>query len=290
NWFAIFEFNNDHNHSCAQDKHKYLIDRHIPVVYKLMADLNEDCGIPARASYDTIKKAVGGAENLGFTHTDLKNHIRTRRTRAIENGDVSVLLNHLSSESNSKPGYFYEMQVDCEDQIASIFWADGQMRMDYQYFGDCISFDTIYRTNRTCRPLAIFVGKNQHHHLVIFGAALLYDETSATFEWLFSTFKKCMNDNEPTTIFTDQRAAIKAGITSVFPNTFHGLCTFHILQYARPNLRTLCTPKFRSMLRYVMYNIETEEEFEEGWKEIITTCFANRGPRGHKWLEKLYNI
>ncbi|CAN1787550.1 hypothetical protein LINPERHAP1_LOCUS17697, partial [Linum perenne] len=47
NWFAIFEFNNDHNHSCAQDKHKYLIDRHIPVVYKLMADLNEDCGIPA---------------------------------------------------------------------------------------------------------------------------------------------------------------------------------------------------------------------------------------------------
>ncbi|CAN1273278.1 Protein FAR1-RELATED SEQUENCE 5, partial [Linum perenne] len=151
--FAIFEFNNDHNHSCAQDKHKYLIDRHIPVVYKLMADLNEDCGIPARGSYDTMKKAVGGAENLGFTHTDLKNHIQTRRTRAIENGDVSVLLNHFSSESNSKPGYFYEMQVDCEDQIASIFWVDGQMRMDYQYFGDCISFDTTYRTNRTCRPL-----------------------------------------------------------------------------------------------------------------------------------------
>ncbi|CAN1241792.1 Protein FAR1-RELATED SEQUENCE 5 [Linum perenne] len=118
-----------------------------------MADLNEDCGIPARASYDTMKKAVGGVENLGFTHTDLKNHIRTRRTRAIGNNDVSVLLNHFSSESNSKPGYFYEMQVDCEDQIASIFWADGQMRMDYQYFGDCISFDTTYRTNRTCRPL-----------------------------------------------------------------------------------------------------------------------------------------
>ncbi|CAN1170276.1 hypothetical protein LINPERPRIM_LOCUS305 [Linum perenne] len=66
-----------------------------------MADLNEDCGIPARASYDTMKKAVGGAENLGFTHTDLKNHIRTRRTRAIENGDVSVLLNHFSSEQTA---------------------------------------------------------------------------------------------------------------------------------------------------------------------------------------------
>ncbi|CAN1320003.1 hypothetical protein LINPERPRIM_LOCUS31514 [Linum perenne] len=76
-----------------------------------MADLNQDCGIPARASYDTMKKAVGGAENLGFTHTDLKNHIRTRRTRAIENSDVSVLLNHFSSESNSKPGYFYECKL-----------------------------------------------------------------------------------------------------------------------------------------------------------------------------------
>ncbi|CAN1775064.1 Protein FAR1-RELATED SEQUENCE 5 [Linum perenne] len=129
------------------------MNRHINVVYKLMADLNPDCGIPARASYDTMKKVVGGAENLGFTLTDLKNHIRTRRTHGIDKGDVSVLLNHFSSESNSKPGSVYEMQVDCEDQIASIFWANGQMRMDYQYFGDCINFNTTYRTNRTCLPL-----------------------------------------------------------------------------------------------------------------------------------------
>ncbi|CAN1262657.1 Protein FAR1-RELATED SEQUENCE 5 [Linum perenne] len=164
------------------------------------------------------------------------------------------------------------------------------MRKDFKYFGDSISFDTTYRTNNTARPLAIFVGKNNHHQLIVFGAALLYDETIPTFEWLFNTFSRCMDNEKPSCIFTDQCAAIKAAVRSVFPNTFHGLCTFHLLQNAHKNLGTLATPKFRDCLRYIMYNIETEAEFEHEWKNMIATHFPGKGPNGHKWLDTLYTI
>ena len=38
----------------------------------------------------------------------------------------------------------------------------------------------------------MFVGVNHHKQTIIFGVALLYDETFETFMWLFDSFKKVM--------------------------------------------------------------------------------------------------
>jgi zinc finger SWIM domain-containing protein 3 len=51
------------------------------------------------------------------------------------------------------------------------------MIVDYELFGDVVFFDTTYRTSKEYRPLAMFVGFNHHREVVIFRAALLYDET-----------------------------------------------------------------------------------------------------------------
>ena len=44
------------------------------------------------------------------------------------------------------------------------------------------------KKNKEGRPFALFVGVNHHKQTIIFGAALLYDETSETFMWLFDSF------------------------------------------------------------------------------------------------------
>lgn len=67
--------------------------------------------------------------------------------------------------------------------MTNIFWADAKMRVDYTNFGDVVSFDTTYQKNNEGRPIAIFVGVNNHKQTSVFGVALLYDETSLTFEW-----------------------------------------------------------------------------------------------------------
>jgi len=71
---------------------------------------------------------------------------------------------------------------------------------------------------------------------VIFGAALLYDETTASFQWLFETFLKTMCAKKPKTIFTDQDRQMAKASSIVMPETFHGLCIWHIMQNAMKHL------------------------------------------------------
>ncbi|CAN1320448.1 Protein FAR1-RELATED SEQUENCE 5 [Linum perenne] len=115
-----------------------------------------------------MRKTAGGTKQLGFLHTDLKNYIWEKRTRDMQGGDVTVIANHFCKKQNENDGFFFDKELDSDENIASIFWSDATMRKDFKYFGDLISFDTTYRTNNTSRPLAIFVGKNNHHQLIVF--------------------------------------------------------------------------------------------------------------------------
>lgn len=56
------------------------------------------------------------------------------------------------------------------------------MLIDYKYFSDVMSFDITYWTNKDNRPLALFYGFNLYGKVVVFGAALLYDETIDSFK------------------------------------------------------------------------------------------------------------
>ena len=40
------------------------------------------------------------------------------------------------------PSFFHAIQLDTEEQITNIFWADAQMILEYGQFGDVVSFDT----------------------------------------------------------------------------------------------------------------------------------------------------
>jgi hypothetical protein len=62
------------------------------------------------------------------------------------------------------------------------------MIVDYAHFGDVITFDTTFGTNKEYRPFGVFVGFNQFKETVVFGAALMYDETFESFKWLFNAF------------------------------------------------------------------------------------------------------
>ena len=87
---------------------------------------------------------------------------------------------------------------------------------DYAYFGDVVSFDTTFGTNKESRPFGVFVGFNHFRKTVVFGAVLMYDETFESFKWLFETFLKAHNGNQPKTIYTDQDAAMGKAVKEVF--------------------------------------------------------------------------
>jgi zinc finger SWIM domain-containing protein 3 len=110
------------------------------------------------------------------------------------------------------------------------------MIIDYALFGDVITFDTTYSTNKEYMPLGVFVGFNHFREIVVFGAALLYDETEDSFKWLFETFLSAHNQKHPKKNFTDQAAAMGNAIDKVFVDTIHGLCYWHMGQNAVKHL------------------------------------------------------
>lgn len=121
----------------------------------------------------------------------------------------------------TNPSFQYVVQLDNVKQITNIFWADARMIIDYSNFGDVVTFDTTYGTNKELRPLGVFIGFNHHRGLMVFGDALLYDETAESFKWLFERFLVAHIGKRPKTIFTDQDLAMAKTLSEVMPNTYN---------------------------------------------------------------------
>ncbi|KAH6792777.1 hypothetical protein C2S52_003254 [Perilla frutescens var. hirtella] len=163
-----------------------------------------------------------------------------------------------------------------------------QMRTDYSHFGDVVSFDTTYRKNNEGRPIALFVGVNHHKQTVIFGVALLYDETSLTFEWLFDTFTIAMREKKPTTILTDQDAAMAKALSSTWPETHHRLCIWHIYQNAAIHLSGVFSQfkDFAKDFGACVYDFEEEEEFIDAWNNMLSKYAL----ADNAWLRRLFGL
>lgn len=118
------------------------------------------------------------------------------------------------------------------------------------------------------------------------GAALLYDESMASFEWLFGAFLRCMNNKAPQTIFTDQCTSFPGAIKAALPSTYHALCTWHLLQTASRNLGPLLAEVDIETLMFAVYS---EDEFNTAWALMKERCFPGDRPLPN-WLEKAYGI
>ena len=89
---------------------------------------------------------------------------------------------------------------------------------------------------------APIVGINGHGRTIVFGWALLQDETSDTFEWLFQNFMEVMQWKKPRIILTDQYAGMKAAIPKVFPDARHRFYLWHIFKNVRENMSAFMVP------------------------------------------------
>ncbi|GAA0154575.1 hypothetical protein LIER_37916 [Lithospermum erythrorhizon] len=142
--------------------------------------------------------------------------------------------------------FLFDIELDDERRIQSVFWADAVMISDYAKFADFVSFDTTYRTNDMARPLGIFVCFNHHKCMTILGAELMHEKTGKPFKWLFESFLKSMNHKFPKTLMTDQAPTITLAIRDVFPGVFHALCSWHINQNAKKHLGSKAKSQFQT--------------------------------------------
>ncbi|XP_038701861.1 protein FAR1-RELATED SEQUENCE 4-like [Tripterygium wilfordii] len=142
----------------------------------------------------------------------------------------------------------------------------------YHEFGDVVTFDTTYLTNKYDMPFAPFIDVNHHRHSILLGCGLISSEDTETFVWLFRTWLACMGDIAPHGIITDQVRAMKNVTEIVFPNTRHKLCLWHIMKKVPEKFGSLGEyESIKRMLAESVYNSHSIEKFESGKKKVMFT-------------------
>ncbi|XP_020271447.1 protein FAR1-RELATED SEQUENCE 4-like [Asparagus officinalis] len=176
-------------------------NRRISAHVRHQINLNDQAGIKINKKFSSLVHDAGGYENLLRDEKACRNLV-----------DESRRL-HLS-----------------EDHLKNVFWADCRSREDYKEFGEVITFDTTYLTNKYDMPFAPFVAVNHHGQLILLGCGLISKEDTKTFIWLFTKWVECMDGCVRQGIITNQARAMKNAIEIVFPNTRHRWCLWHIMK------------------------------------------------------------
>lgn len=208
------------------------------------------------------------------------------RQRTLGNGGQHVL-DYLKRMQAENPAFFYAIQGDSEHSMGNIFWADATSRMNYNYFGDAVRFDSSYRTNRFRVPFAAFTGLNHHGQPVLFGCALLVNESESSFIWLFQTWLLAMSGHHPVSITTDPDRLIQVAVAQVLPETRHRFCKWSILQETQDKLGHVYQshPTFEIEFKKCINETETIEEFESCWETLLVRYYI----MDNEWLQSMYN-
>jgi hypothetical protein len=127
---------------------------------------------------------------------------KAAQAREDQLNDVAKLVSFFTRCKQENPQFYCDYQLDKAGKIVSIFWSYASMQWEYADFGDAVTFDTTHKTNLYQKPLALFVGAHHHLQCTVFGIALLGDEITETFQWVFNTFKTCMGGKAPKCILT----------------------------------------------------------------------------------------
>ncbi|XP_077230225.1 protein FAR1-RELATED SEQUENCE 5-like [Tasmannia lanceolata] len=157
-------------------------------------------------------------------------HVRVRRQNNMGK-EAFLVVQHFHQRRAEDPNFYFAMEIDKKGNLGSMFWADSRARNAYLAFSDVIVFDVTYRTNRFQMPFAPFTRVNHHRQSTLFGCGLLADEREETFTWLFEQWLKCIFGKAPGCIITDMDIAMRNAIRTVFPNTRHRFCSWHIQRH-----------------------------------------------------------
>ncbi|XP_035546227.1 protein FAR1-RELATED SEQUENCE 5-like [Juglans regia] len=278
-----------HNHSTVSPQKSRFFRSHkcLDEYSQRMLDLNDRVGIRMNKNFGALVVDAGGFENLQFQEKDYRNFIDKARQLRLGKGGGEALTEYFKRMRLQNDGFVYVIDVDEELRLRNVFWADARSRAAYKYFGDVITFDTTYLTNRYGMPFAPFVRVNHHGQSILLGAGLISSENTSTFVWLFWAWLECMDARAPKAIITDQDRAMKSAIAVVFPHTRHRYCLWHIMRKLSEKLgsHAAFNAGLKTAIQNALYDSQTCGEFEEKWGQFI----KKYGLCENAWLQGLYN-
>ncbi|XP_059431564.1 protein FAR-RED ELONGATED HYPOCOTYL 3-like [Corylus avellana] len=153
----------DHNHDLSPNKGRYYkCNRNLNSNVRRKIIVNDISGIGLSQSFNSLAVEAGGYENLHFIEKDCRNFINKERHIRLGQGGAKALLDYLNKMQATDSGFYFAVDSDDDSRLKNVFWIDARSRASFESFGDVVTFDTTYLTNKYGMPFAPFVGVNHH--------------------------------------------------------------------------------------------------------------------------------
>lgn len=152
-----------HNHPLRPNEQKKFLrsHKHMTEEEKRLIRTLKECNIPTRSMIVILSFLRGGLPSLPYTKKDVSN-VGASINSETRSKDMSQVLQYLKKKEAQDPGFYYKLMLDENNKVRNIFWTDGRSTELYGQYGDCVSFDTTYKTNKYDLPFAPFVGMTDH--------------------------------------------------------------------------------------------------------------------------------
>ncbi|XP_057729976.1 protein FAR-RED IMPAIRED RESPONSE 1-like [Arachis stenosperma] len=240
-------------------------------------------GMTFKTLEDAAKFYKDYAKAASFSTRDVRNYITREVRNVLEQEDVKKFEKYLLRMKEKNQNFFFELELEDDQSIKLAFWANARSRAAFEYFGDVISFDTTYNTNRYNLVCGSFIGVNHHGQSILLGCALMKNEAIESFKWLFQCWLHCMGENAPKGFLTDQCASIKRAIEACMPTTIHRWCIWHITKKIPSKLnRYKGHAEIEQELSQVVWNSHSKDSFDRNWNYFL----LNFGLVDNKWLSE----
>ncbi|KAK9755611.1 hypothetical protein RND81_01G037800 [Saponaria officinalis] len=235
------------------------------------------------------KEHVNGFENIGASLNNFKNFHRDVKCY-INERDGQLFIDRFRNLADTREDFYFDYEVDVDNSLVRAVWADGIARRNYAVFGDAVSFDPTYATNKYSMVFTPFTGVDKHRRSITFCGALLSRENEESFTWLFKRFLEAMGGKEPKYIITDQDPGIIASVANIFKTARHRFCMWHIMNKVPVKYGSNAKdfPDFLRNLNAIVLDGEREaDEFDRRWAEILADYGV--GPE-RDWFHEVFKI
>ncbi|KAF7842414.1 Protein FAR1-RELATED SEQUENCE 11 [Senna tora] len=194
---------------------------------------------------------------LSFLEKDIHYLFIKVRNKDAEN-DAMALLKHCEDAKKDDTKFKYSYTMENEGKLQHIFLSSPCFDW-YTKYGDVVVFDTTYKVNAYEMPFGVFVGINNHGKTIIFGCALLRNETTATFSWLMKVdlaIEDIQRKEEHDTMLVKYRGSSLKPI-SPLQEQAHGVLTEFAFEKFQEEFK-----------RSIQYSIVQESEFIDRYVEF----------------------
>ena len=178
--------------------------------------------------------------NKVINKKDLSNAIQQFKKQVKPNkNDACQMLTELYSKKEDDPRWIIKPRFDEERRLNSLFWMSPDQINAYERYQDIVIVDTTSKTNQFDMILMLIIVVDNNFRNLVVAAAILEDETEATFTWVLQELKNSC-DVTPTALYSDADPALISAVRKNYPETQHFHCIFHIDLNLRKNLKESC--------------------------------------------------